>query len=358
MLYCKKIAAFLFLFCWGFMLDGNLVAQDDTDDLNLTEMIQPVDTALFFKDPHYFNWCNSIVKDRQGTYHLFYSRWPKAKGFASWLTHSVIAHAVSSSPHGPYKFKEIALKPRGKGFFDAYSTHNVRIVEDNNKYYMFYSGSNSGEAFFTPSRLDSIGQIGHAHKDRKIVRSSQRTGIAVSESLEGSWHRSLKPIVQPTGPIGVVAVNPTIAKGADDLYYMMIKGDDVRSKGIRLIQAIAIASKIEGPYTLMDKSAFDELRTEDAFMWFDKKRNRFYSIFHVHGGNFIGLITSEDGKEWRKAKNYCVCKKELHLKDGSVMKVNRMERPSIFFENGEPKVLSFAVKKNKDAFIVFMDLKK
>ncbi len=86
-----------------------------------------------------------------------------------------------------------------------------------------------------------------------------------------------------------------------------------------------------------------------------KKRKRYYAIFHAHGGNFIGLITSEDGINWQKAKHYEVCK-EVPLKDGTVMKVDRMERPFVYVENGVPTLLSFGVKKGNDAFIVFFKL--
>ena len=328
-----------------------------TDDLDLSKMIVPTDTSFFFKDSNYYNWCNSILKDEQGVYHLFYSRWPKVNSFTSWLTHSTIAHATASSPQGPYTFQNTALNPRGTNFWDCYSTHNVRVIKENDTYYMFYSGSNSGKITFSQSHIDEIGHKGYAHKDWKTLRSSQRSGVAKSKSLNGPWIPLEKPVVEPSGPIGVVAVNPTVAKGPNDLYYMMLKGDDVRKSGIRLIQAIATAPNPEGPYSIYNKSAFDELRTEDAFMWYDNNRKRFYSVFHVHGGDFIGLITSENGLDWEKAKHYYVCKKEIKLNDGTVIAVDNMERPSIYFENDVHKILSFAIKKGDNAFIVMFNLK-
>lgn len=70
-----------------------------------------------------------------------------------------------------------------------------------------------------------------------------------------------------------------------------------------------------------------------------------------------GMITSEDGINWEKARNYQVCKKEIPLKDGTVMKVDRMERPYVYLEEGEIKMLSFGVKKGNDSFIVFFRCK-
>jgi alpha-L-fucosidase len=80
--------------------------------------------------------------------------------------------------------------------------------------------------------------------------------------------------------------------------------------------------------------------------------------FHAHGGNFIGLITSTDGIHWKKARHYVVCKKEIPLTDGTIMKVDRMERPFLYLENGKPTMLSFGVKKGNNAFIVFFNLKQ
>ena len=48
------------------MLNISAFAQS-TDDLNLSAMIQPADPALFVHDSTYYNWCNSIIKDDDGT---------------------------------------------------------------------------------------------------------------------------------------------------------------------------------------------------------------------------------------------------------------------------------------------------
>ena len=108
---------YLILTILASMLNISAFAQS-TDDLNLSAMIQPADPALFVHDSTYYNWCNSIIKDDDGTYHLFYSRWPKSIGFYSWLTHSEIAHATASKPEGPYRMGKTVLKAR-KGYWDS-----------------------------------------------------------------------------------------------------------------------------------------------------------------------------------------------------------------------------------------------
>ena len=126
----KKIV-FVFIFL------GSLFFQSwaqSTDDLDLSAFIHPIDSTAFIRDAGYYNWCNSFIKDDSGTYHLFYSRWPKSLGFTAWLTHSEIAHATASRLEGPFQYQETVLKGRA-GFWDAVTAHNVQVRCWNNQYY-------------------------------------------------------------------------------------------------------------------------------------------------------------------------------------------------------------------------------
>lgn len=326
-----------------------------TDDLNLSKMIRPADPALFVHDSVYYNWCNSIIKDDQGKYHLFYSRWPKSIGFMAWLTHSEIAHSVADKPEGPYEMGVTVMAGR-KGYWDNASAHNVKIEKFGELYYMYYTSTNTGKDTISKNGLVEIGKKGFEHEKWSLLRSNQRTGVAVSQSLEGRWDRSDKPMIEPYGPIETVTVNPAVCLGPDSRYYLIIKGDDKSSQKRRLIQALGISDKPTGPFRLEDKPAFADIPTEDVSMWYDENRKRYYAIFHAHGGDFIGLITSGDGINWHKATYYEVCKKEVPLTDGTIMKVDRMERPFVYIENGRPTLLSLGVKKGNDAFIVFFRL--
>lgn len=347
---------YLILTIFASLLNMAVFAQS-TDDLNLSAMIQPADPALFVHDSTYYNWCNSIIKEDNGTYHLFYSRWPKSIGFYSWLTHSEIAHSTATKPEGPYKTGKTVLKAR-KGYWDNVTAHNVKIKKFDETYYMYYTSTNTGKEKLSENDLIEAAKSGYSHKYWPLLRSNQRTGVATSQSLDGPWKRMDKPMIEPHGPIGTVAVNPAICQGEDNKYYLIIKGDDLKANKPRLIQAIGTSDSPTGPFRLEDKPAFADIPTEDVSMWYDKNRKRYYAIFHAHGGDFIGLITSEDGINWQKAKHYEVCKKEIPLKDGTVMKVDRMERPFVYVENEVPMLLSFGVKKGNDAFIVFFPLEE
>lgn len=327
----------------------------DTDNLNLSALLQPADSSLFIHDKDYFNWCSSIIKEKDGTYHLFYSRWSKKLGFSAWLTHSEIAHAVATSPLGPYVNKKTVLTGRAN-HWDAITAHNVKVEKFGKKYYMYYTSTNSGNKILLPDTLKEIAKEGYSHPYWDLLRSHQRTGLATSMTINGPWKRKDTPIIEPSSPIKTVTVNPAIAQGPDGDYYFIIKGDDANSPRRRLIQAIGKSKSPEGPFQLSPTPAFKEIPTEDVSMWYDKKRERFYAIFHAHGGDFIGLITSRDGLTWNKAKHYVVCKKEILLKDGTIMKVSRMERPFVYIENDVPLLLSVAVQKGNDSFIVLFPL--
>lgn len=351
----KKLL-WLVMCLFGWSHSYSMEVEGETDDLDLSLWIQPADTALFVKDSHYYNWCNSVIRDEAGIYHLFYARWPKSVGFYSWLTHSEIAHATSDNPEGPYRNAETILSAR-PGEWDCVTMHNVQVRKFGDKYYLYYTSTNSGSLSFSAETLEEIGKTGYAHKYWGILRSNQRSGVAVATSPWGPWQRREWPLVEPEKPIWTVAVNPSVCQGEDNHYYLIVKGDDNPTPQHRAIQAVAVAETPEGPFVFENRPAFDDIPTEDVCVWYDRTRHRFYALFHAHGGNFIGMITSEDGRRWVKARHYEVCKKEIRLKDGTTMKVERMERPFVYCENGLPAMLSFGVKKGNEAFIVFYRLK-
>ena len=123
------------------------------DDLFIRDRLQAVSADNIFKTEGYYNWCTSIVKSKDGKYHLFYSRWKKEYSFYGWLTHSEIAHAVSDSPAGPWKYKETVLKGRGKGYWDAITVHNPKIKSFEGKYYLYYCSTNLGDMDYTEEDL-------------------------------------------------------------------------------------------------------------------------------------------------------------------------------------------------------------
>eukprot|EP01050_Picozoa_sp_SAG11_P029242 SAG11_NODE_8154_length_1054_cov_1.457592_1_plen_318_part_10 len=76
---------------------------------------QPVsrEAGLGYIDPTWSSWGGNAVLGRDQQWHLFMAEIGPAGrlGLGGWQSHSQIAHAVSSSPAGPYKRKSLVAAP-------------------------------------------------------------------------------------------------------------------------------------------------------------------------------------------------------------------------------------------------------
>jgi hypothetical protein len=333
-------------------------SQESPDNLFLRDRLEPVSENNFFKTEGYFNWGASIIKGKDGNYHMFYARWKKEYTFTGWLTHSEIAHATAKTPIGPWKYKETVLEGRGKSFWDAITAHNPKIKYFEGRYYLYYISTNMGDQDYTEEDLIETAHTGYNHKYWKILRPNQRTGVAFATSLKGPWIRKDSPIIEPSGPITTLTVNPAIDKGKDGKYYLVIKGDKPNEKRFIRNQAVAISDHPDGPFQMQEEPVIDYIDTEDVSIWFDPGRNRFYGIFHSNDDDrFIGLITSVDGIIWKKAADYWMIPKKILMVDGSYHLADRLERPFIYIEEGAPLALSLAARKGNESYNIIIPLK-
>ncbi|MCT4587006.1 MAG: glycoside hydrolase family protein [Carboxylicivirga sp.] len=346
----KKSTITILLLCVSLLT----LAQSKTDDLSFEGRFKKLTNDNIFKTEGYYNWGASIIKGDDGKYHLFYSRWQHS--FYAWLTHSEVAHAVSDSPAGPWKYIGTALTSDGRGKWDAITAHNPKIKKFGNKYYLYYISTHMGDKAYDDDLLLEICKTGYSHPLWNTLRRNQRTGVAVAKSINGPWKRVKQPIIEPSGPITTLTVNPAIDQGADGNYYLIVKGDKPDSKKFERNQAIAISKKPIGPFKMQDKPVIDYMDTEDMSMWFDQSRKRFYGVFHAH--HYIGLVTSADGIHWEKANHFKIYTKEIPLVNGEVIHPERMERPFIYVEDGKPLTLTMTVKKGNESYTVFVPIEE
>lgn len=331
-----------------------ILAQPLPDDLYLYDKISEVSAGNIFKTEGYYNWGSSIIKGPKGKYHLFYSRWKKEDTFSGWLTFSEIARATSDHPAGPWSYQETVLRGRGAGHWDAVTAHNPKIKYFEGKYYLYYISTNLGKQAFTKQDLIATHGKSLADDTRRALRENQRTGVAVAPSLNGPWTRQTEPLIEPSGPITTLTVNPAIDRGGDGRYYLVIKGDKPNETRFIRNQAIAVSDRPDGPFQMQNKAVIDDLDTEDMSIWYDENRKRFYGVFHAH--QYIGLITSADGINWEKANEYFLKNKVITLEDGNRILPDRMERPFVYVEDGLPRALSLAVKKGDESYTVFLPI--
>jgi alpha-L-fucosidase len=282
----------LFLLFATILLGITSSAQPDESPLFFKDRLQPLSEENVFRSEEYFNLCSSIIKGDDGKYHLFYSRWPRKYSFLSWLTHSEVTHAVSDSPSGPWEYKETIMQSRGKGHWDAITVHNPKIKKFGGNYYLYYVSTNMGDKNYSEEELVETARVGYSHPNwENYLRPNQRTGVAVAESLNGPWKRMDQPLIEPSGPITTLTVNPTITKGEDGKFYLIVKDDKPGSR--QRNQAIAVSESPAGPFKILNKPVIDYMDTEDMSLCYDQKHDYYYGVFHAH--TFIGMVSSPDG---------------------------------------------------------------
>lgn len=327
-----------------------------TDDLNFAELLQGVsENNILYDSTEYFNWGSSIVKGEDGKYHLFYAQMPREHGFTSWLNDGVISRAVADNPAGPYKHQEIVLKGRGFGYWDETTAHNPWIQKYEGRYYLYYISTNHGGKKLTADELYQSRYKWIDNEFRALVRENQRIGVAVADSPRGPWQRMEQPIVEPDGPIETITCNPAVTRRPDGGYIMLVRGDMPDTTELVRHQAVALSPTPNGPWTIQPKAAVSYMNAEDPALWYDEKRKRYYGIYHGFG--YMGLITSLDGLDWKKAKHYKIMNLEYKNDKGEMVKVARMERPFVYLENGEPTVLTVSVKlENGESYSMFIPL--
>lgn len=179
--------------------------------------------------------------------------------------------------------------------------------------------------------------------------------MASSERLDGEFKIDKTPLLQPEGPIETLVVNPAITQGTDGRFYLIVKGDKPGSTKFERNQALAISDRPDSGFKIQEKPVIQDWDTEDMSVWCDKEHSMYYAFFHAH--TYIGMMVSSNGLDWRKALDFKIMKKQIPLADGGCILPDRMERPSVFFEGAQPRVLSVAVKKGEDAYIVFVPLR-
>jgi len=305
---------------------------------DFAKMIQPVPATAIFTDPGYIVWCGTMVRDESGKCHLFYSRWPKKLGHYAWVTSSEVAHAVADNPLGPYKFVDVALPARGAKFWDGLCTHNPTVMKFGKKYYLYYMG-NTGDGKLSKT-------LNWSH------RNNQRIGVAVADNPNGPWTRSDKPLVDVTPGFhdALCLNNPSVVQRPDGGYLMVYKAVGAKGKlpfGGPVVHIAALSDSPTGPFKKQPDPIFTAEGTsfaaEDPYIW--RGPDRYWAIVKDFGGHFtkagtsLALFESADGIHWKMAAHPLVSKLEIKLADGSVQKLEKLERPQLVLENGEPAYL-------------------
>lgn len=329
------------------------------NDFPLADMVRPIPLDNIQKDSAWNIWCGSMVKGYDNKYHLYYSRWPRQSGHASWISHSEIAYAVADKPEGPFCFVNVPLSATGVAAWDGSMTHNPYMVLKDGKYYLYYIGT-TGEVLSADQKLIPYGD------DWWIRRNKQRIGVAVSDKPEGPWKRFDTPLLsnnEDTTAFDAMCVNnPAVCVGRDGKMVMLYKAvckNGTRGGG-QVRFSVAFAESPTGPFVKTNKLIFQStdpnarMVAEDPYLWYDEKSDRYYAIVRDVVGEFTGeaavlaLMVSDDAMDWRVSPYPKVLSAKLQWEDGTVYDAH-VERPFLYRdENGIPCLLfgAFSVHTN------------
>ena len=311
------------------------------------ESLRPVPKTAVLRDPDWHIWGASMLRTADGVCHLFVARWPKARTFDAWVSHSEIAYATSSDPLGPYTIHRRLfgggpeLNPHD---WDAVA-HNVHALESDGRYYLFYTGNT-------------------ADGDWWRHRNAQRIGVAFADHPAGPWTRLDRPIVDvtPGSWDHQIANCPIVTRGPDGRFFLVYKGvaDGQQPFGGNVRMGLAIADHPLGPWVKQPGTFFDapgvKFPSDDNFVW--AQDGWFHAIIKDYGGHFqdrfkeaLVLFRSRTARSWEPVSGDPVLTPfRIAWADGTVMpKVARLDQPPLWRNaRGEPAVLFLAVKETGD----------
>lgn len=325
----------------------------------------------------YFVWCGSAIQAvEDGKYYLFYSAMEsgttRPKFVDAWLLGSQIGVAVSDSPYGGYKNLGFVYNKDGyrpdRSSWDAQTVSNTHIKRFNGKYYLYYCGSvDAGEEARVKGTL--------SRRDR--IQQNQKLGVlcfnSMKELLEGKFTCNEHPLLVPrtrvkpsnvlepsldgtvSKPDNLIMVNPAVVYNPSvQKYFLYFKGN-VYDPTWRGVHGVAMADAPEGPFTVADEPVFEfktkdnqKLNAEDPFVWYHRKDQCYYAVFKDFTGMFtkgkpgLAIMHSKDGIHWELPKKSLFMNKEILLKNGEHVEVDRLERPQLFLDEDDNPIVLYA----------------
>jgi len=343
--------------CWMIMFAIWTCGTSYGEDMDFNAMLDPVPSTAKLQDNDYFIWGASMVSGPDGKFHLYYSRWPKAKGFQAWVTHSEIAHAVSDKPTGPYQHVDVALPKRDKEQWDGLCTHNPTVHKFDDKYYLYYMG-NTGDGKNTKD-------LNWTH------RNNQRIGVAVAVHPNGPWKRFDRPLIDvgadDKAHDALMTSNPSICRRPDGTYLLIYKCVGKKKRvpfGGPVVHMVATSDSPTGPFQKHANPVFtatgDSFPAEDPYIW--AQEGTFWAIVKDMRGAFtkeknsLALFKSNNGINWKLAEHPLVTTPRIHWQEQGVEPLQKLERPQLWLDNGLPSVLFCAAKRGDRTFNVHIPL--
>ncbi|MFJ4037564.1 RICIN domain-containing protein [Microbacterium sp. NPDC090007] len=279
--------------------------------------VGPRDQSNGLEDKTLANWVywdGGIIKGSDGKYHMFASRWPESEGHEAWRYDSYAVSAVSDNLYGPYTDQGLMWPD-----VDGGHGHNVTPVQlKDGTYAVTISGFSDARVFTSPS-------------------------------LNGPW--------TPQGQVQVASgpYSSTFNTGGN---FRTILGPDGKYHAIVNGFQTAVADNVVGPYTVQNPPLFSSIAgsptddMEDPLIWYSG--GLYHVIFNSWSAKKAYHYTSTDGATgWtlQPGVAYDANVDFTTYTDGTKNHWAKLERPSMYLENGVPKAMTFAVvdvEKNQE----------
>ena len=281
--------------------------------------VLPRDTANGLGDADLHDscyWDGRIVKDDEGKYHMYASRWTQAVDHHhGWTEYSKGIHALSDNPLGPYKDLGLIYPhwKEGKG-------HNlVGVRTHEGKYAVITSELTKGEIFLADNPYGPFELLGEI----KVDYNGFNPGIVAYKGGKGNMS------------------NVMIIPMPDGKRYMLVP---------RYTSVMISEDGIQGPYKVVAGPVFHnrpELHrhhNEDPTVWYSG--GRYYIMYNHWPSKTCHIFSSEDGINDWKYRGIAFKKgssKIFKYTDGTVNMWEFVERPTAFVENGHVTHFNFSV---------------
>ncbi|NDG70896.1 MAG: DUF4976 domain-containing protein [Proteobacteria bacterium] len=284
-------------------------AQMPTDNPLKAKLGLPLRNGGFQREG--FNlWDPSIIKVGD-TYHLFASCWP-SENFNAWKS-SYIVRGTSKNLLGPYTFAGEVFRPRPGDFFDSEGCHNPKIAFHDGKYYLYHLGI-----------------------------PVWRSGVAVSDSVEGPWERRKDWCIPANNPgLWIHKDGSVYGVGKVKVENPKFPGSTKFDELLHYIHAFR-ADSIFGPYTMLHKGSENALpgnfENEDPCIWHDGERyHMLLTDLHGFATGFhksFAYYTSKDGLSYELVSKDPLFTNQIPIRfaDGSEEKFLRIERPNVVLD--------------------------
>lgn len=273
------------------------------------------------------SWGAAVLPDDAGLYHMFYTRFELGCGLTMWINNSVIAHAVSTSPFGPFQDVDVAMP--------LFATNPKLVRATDGTYLLFYIGF----ADDPPTRMCNCSANGGSESTcRKTYpppTSPPGDGrafvtYAYSNSLYGPWTRHGSAIITPAGGWELWLSNPAPWVRADGSVLLAYRswGPSPPGSAVPLTEYIGVAAapSWQGAYVRLSSEPI--ALGEDPFIW-DDARGNLHVLTHNGCGFGHSFALASNASNWTAGQHALSC--NVTWVNGSSSVVARRERPQLLF---------------------------